>query len=239
MSAIIKTPLATLTRQSPSGVFVLSLHALPDNRFTTALIRDVNELIDVVEASSGDAALVIASASPKFFSNGHDPGAISSEGFIDAFYALLDRIASLGVLTVAAVNGHAFAGGLLLALAADFRVMRAGRGYACMNEIDMHAASNDFPVKPGTVENADAKLFAFLRSKVPQPLLSRVMLTGKRYGGSEAAASGLVDVAVSSGGVLPAAIQLAETLASKGHPRNRAVVATMKREMFFFHSPKL
>ena len=235
---VLSTPLVTLQRTS-RGAFVLTMCAFPENRFTRALIRDIDRALDAVEASEGPAALVIASSIPKFFSNGHDVGAITGDAdeaasFVKKFYALLARIMSLGVITVAAVSGHAFAGGLLLALAADFRVMRADRGYACMNEIDMVAASavSGVQVKPGTIKNADAMMMAALRAKVPQPLLSRMMLTGKRYGGEEAARVGLVDSCAQRDRVLPEAIDLAETLAAKGAPPNRGVVSTLKREMY-------
>ena len=38
---------------------------------------------------------------------------------------------------VAAVNGHAFAAGAFLAMACDFRLMRADRGWICISEIDV------------------------------------------------------------------------------------------------------
>ena len=52
----------------------------------------------------------------------HSPDG-SAEAFIDSFYVLLARLATLPVMTVAAVNGPAFAGGLLLACTAFSAVM--------------------------------------------------------------------------------------------------------------------
>ena len=39
------------------------------------------------------------------------------------------------VPTIAAVNGHAFAAGFILALACDYRVMTSGRAWCSMNEV--------------------------------------------------------------------------------------------------------
>lgn len=43
--------------------------------------------------------------------------------------------------TMAVVNGHAYAGGLLLALAHDYRTMRADYGFLCLSELNL-----DFPL---------------------------------------------------------------------------------------------
>ena len=43
--------------------------------------------------------------------------------------------------TMAIVSGHAFAGGMLLALAHDFRTMRSDKGFMCLSELNL-----DLPV---------------------------------------------------------------------------------------------
>lgn len=39
------------------------------------------------------------------------------------------------LITIAAINGHCFAGGMLLALCCDYRLMTTGRGWMSMNEV--------------------------------------------------------------------------------------------------------
>jgi hypothetical protein len=48
------------------------------------------------------------------------------------------------VPTIAAVNGHCFAGGMVVALSCDYRVMTDGvkrRAWMCMNEVNSHDIS--------------------------------------------------------------------------------------------------
>ena len=145
----------------------------------------------------------------KFFCNGHDVKWLSktsiSEGtrFINDFFETLERIMTLSFPTVAAMSGHAFAGGCLLAMACDYRVMREDRGFVCMNEVDMKS------LKPGTYPDADRKVNAVLSSKLPVQILREMMLQGRRYGGKEAQLKRIVDLAVSEDRVLSASIDMA------------------------------
>lgn len=77
----------------------------------------------------------------RFYSNGLDlPLAMRTPMFFPRILnALLGRILTFPIPTIAAINGHAFAGGFTLALAHDFRVMKNEDGrfqkWLCMNEV--------------------------------------------------------------------------------------------------------
>lgn len=131
------------------------------------------------------------------------------------------------VPTVAAINGHAFGGGCLLALAQDYRVMTSTRGYMCMNEVELFKLA---PVTPGLFEGADAKVHAILSLRLAPRVERDAMLLGKRFTGQEAHTSGMVD-AVAEGNVLSSAVEIAQQLAQKAVPENRKTIALLKFEM--------
>jgi len=205
-------------------VFVLRMQS-GENRFNPHFVAAWNAALDEVEASSGDAALVTVGGEEKFFSNGLDldwltgPGAAESGIFLPTFIRLLGRIFAFPIPTVAAVNGHAFAGGGMLALAHDFRVMRADRGYFCLNEIDLR-----MPLAPG--------MAALISARLQGTVLRDVVLTGRRYGGPEALAAGIADDAVPQAELLPRAIERAHALAAK----DRHAYARLKRNL---HGPAI
>src|SRR3954463_3515242 len=112
-----------------------------ENRFNRTSIDELHAALDEVEGTEGPAALV-TTGEGKFFSNGLDldwlmSGAEGTEGFIDEVHRLPGRGLGFGAVTVAAVNGHAFAGGGMLAVAHDYVVMREDRGFWCLPEVDL------------------------------------------------------------------------------------------------------
>ena len=200
-------------------VFVLSMQA-GENRFNPSFVETLDRALDTVEASSGPAALVTVGGTEKFYSNGLDLDWLGSAGpdaarFVDTLMAFFGRVIGLGVPTVAAINGHAFAAGGMFALAHDFRVMRADRGYFCLNEVDL-----GLPLHPGMV--------ALVKSRLRTGVLRDVVLTGARIGGAQALAQGIVDEAVPGADVLATAIARAGALADK----DRHSYATLKRAIF-------
>jgi enoyl-CoA hydratase/carnithine racemase len=116
--------------------------------------------------------------------------------------------------TVAALNGHAFAGGLMLALAHDLRLMRTDRGYACLPEVDLRLV-----LQPG--------MTALVQSKLRRQVVHEALVTGRRYGGADALARGLVDEALPDAELLPRAVAVAGELAQK----DPATVAGLKRAL--------
>ena len=190
-----------------------------ENRFNRASIAALHAALDEVEATGGPAALV-TTGDGKFFSNGLDldwllgRGA-ETEGFLPDVHRLLGRVLGLDVFTVAAINGHAFAGGAMLATSHDHRIMREDRGYWCLPEVDL-----GLPLTPG--------MYAVLAAHLPRPALREAALTGRRYDGPSALAAGIVDELAPEADVVDRAVVLAAELAGK----NREVIAEHKRLMY-------
>lgn len=194
-------------------VFVLDLGD-GENRFEPDWVGAVTAALDEVAAADGPAALVTR-ATGKFWSNGLDldwmGGHPERAGpFVDDVHALLARVLSLPVPAVAACQGHVFAAGAMLALAHDVRVMRADRGYFCLPEVDIR-----IPFTPG--------MGALIQAKLPQPVQHEAMTTGRRYGGGDAHAAGIVDAAVAEEAVLGEALERARALAGTASPALGAI----------------
>lgn len=202
------------------AVFILTMQA-GENRFNPAFITAMNQALDQVEGSSGSAALVTTGGEEKFFSNGLDLGWLMGEGknewkaFIPEVLKFLGRLMAFPVPTVAAMNGHAFAAGAMMALAHDYRVMRADRGFFCLPEVDIK-----IPLAPG--------MNSLIKCRLSPAVFRDAVLTGKRIGGSEAKGLAIVDEAVPLDQVLPKAVEIAAGLAAK----DRKIFGALKREMY-------
>jgi len=194
--------------------------AAGENRFNPETLDAVEAALAEVESAEGPGALVITGEG-KFFSNGLDLDWLGSapEGGAEALlvrvHALLGRLLAFPTATVAAINGHVFAAGAMMATACDIRVMRADRGYWCLPEVDI-----GLPFTPG--------MTALLKARLPGAAAHEAMTTGRRYGGEEALAAGLVDETASEERVLDAAVERAAALAAKP----RATVAAIKHNMY-------
>jgi enoyl-CoA hydratase/carnithine racemase len=200
------------------SVFVLRMQ-VGENRFSMEWLDEVNAALDRVQVTDGPAALV-TTGDGKFYSNGMDLDWLATAPqrageYLTSIYHVLGRVLSFPAVTVAAVNGHAFGGGAQLAVAHDFVVMRADRGYWCMPEADLGLALT-------------AEYTSLLRAKLPGRTLQEALVTGRRYGGRDALAAGIVHQVASEDQVLAQAIRLAADLAGK----DRRTLAEHKRLLY-------
>jgi enoyl-CoA hydratase/carnithine racemase len=188
-----------------------------ENRFSPELLESVNGALDRIEA--GDAQALVTTGSGKFYTNGLDLDWLAAHGdranwYINQVHALLARVLTAPVPTVAAVNGHAFGAGAMLGLAHDFRVMRSDRGFYCFPEADIQ-----IPFTPG--------MAALIQAKIPPNAAVEAMTTARRYGGQDAEAIGLVTATAPEGKVTAAAIDLVAALKGKHAPTLKAIKSTM------------
>ncbi|MEE4360278.1 MAG: enoyl-CoA hydratase/isomerase family protein [Pseudomonadales bacterium] len=206
-------------------LFVMTMND-GENRWNTSFVRAMAAALDEVEASTGPAALVTLSASEKFFSNGLDLDWLGAEGehrggdrsvFGGEFMALMGRIITLPIPTVAAVNGHAFGAGFMVALCHDSRVMRADRGFLCANEMQLG-------MRIPTPE------LALFRHKLPQHVFYESVQLARRWAGPDALQAGIVQQTASLEDLRQVAFERARQLAPLG--AHRALFAEQKQRLF-------
>lgn len=199
-------------------VFILDIGD-DENRFHPDWLTQVSDAIDEVIAAPAPRALVTA-ATGKFFSNGLDLDWLGQnqdqvQEYVGKVQDLFAKVLAAPVATVAAIQGHCFAAGAMLALAHDWRVMRADRGFFCLPEADIN-----IPFTPGMTK--------LIQAKLTPATATNAMVTARRYGGEDALAAGIVDAAVGEDAVRSDAVALAAGQAGK----NGDTLATIKSRMY-------
>ena len=116
--------------------------------------------------------------------------------------------------TVALINGHAFAGGLITAMMHDYRIMNPERGFLCMNELDFGA-----PLY--------GPLSSIFREKLSASTYRSILLEAKRFAGPQALKEGIVDGL----GGLPEALAYVRELQLVGKAQS-GVYGVLKAEMW-------
>jgi enoyl-CoA hydratase/carnithine racemase len=206
------------TLDNEGDVWILHLGD-DENRFNPDWMAAVADALDEVAAKPAPRALV-TSAGGKIWSNGLDLDWLGQnsdriQDFVDQVHALFAKFLAAPLPTVAAIQGHCFAAGAMLALAHDWRVMRADRGYFCLPEADIN-----IPFTPG--------MSALIQAKLPPAAATSAMLAARRFGGEEAALHGIVDGTAGEDALLSAAVELAASQA----PKLGATLGTIKQRMY-------
>ncbi|MBS1849175.1 MAG: enoyl-CoA hydratase/isomerase family protein [Actinobacteria bacterium] len=204
------------TLETRDGIHHLNLGD-DENRFGPDWLTAVEDALDRV---IDDPAPLVTVGVGKFYSNGldlawvaeHPDQLISYAARVERLFA---KVLTIGVPTVAAVNGHAFGAGAMFAIAHDWRVMRRDRGFFCFPEVDIA-----IPFTPG--------MSALVQAKVTPRTAVDAMTTGRRFAGPDAHAAGLVDATADEDGLLTAAVGLVDDLRAK----NAVTLGTIKSRMY-------
>jgi enoyl-CoA hydratase/carnithine racemase len=187
-----------------------------ENRFSPEWLDDLDMQLDDVRTN---AHALVTTGMGKFYSNGLDLDWLSANGdrlnwYVGRVQGLFNRILTFPLPTVAAVNGHAFGAGAMLAIAHDQRVMREDRGYFCFPEVDIH-----IPFTAG--------MAALIQSKTSPQTAVTAMTTGHRYSGPDALAAALVDDIAPEAGVVEAALSRVQPILVKDPGTLGAIKSTM------------
>jgi enoyl-CoA hydratase/carnithine racemase len=189
------------------------------NRINLDSIARIRTIFNELAERDGQLAVVWTGAD-KFFSNGLDLERFGNKpDEMAETLVQLDRL--FGQLMVfpayliAALNGHTFAGGAMLSLTADYRIMRSDRGFWCLNEVDINMY-----LPPNMAD--------VVMCRMPKNSALEAMNTARRYSAAEAQAAGIVEAIAEDADVLPKALEYAATIA----PKNRRGIATHKEYVF-------
>ena len=160
----------------------------------------------LVEFAQSDAAALVVTGQGRMFSAGVDLLRVVNGGadYVRVFLPALNRMCGtlfdLEKPVVAAVNGHAIAGGCIIACAADYRLMARDSGRIGVPEL---LVGVPFPVEP-------IEVMRFAAPRQLQALIYR----GLTLTADEALAHGLVDAVVDAERLVADAIAVAESLAA-------------------------
>ncbi len=178
-------------------------HILLDRGRSNAIdITVVNELIEAIDHAAQDPAIegLILSGNEGFFSSGLDLITLyeyNNEEMISfwkRFILLLQKFIAFPKPAVSAITGHSPAGGCVLALCCDYRVMTEGEYIIGLNEVSIGI------VVPQSIFN----LYAFW---LGNGQAYRSLLHGQLFTPQEALAVGLVDEVVSLDRIQTAALR--------------------------------
>jgi len=189
-------------------ILVLRLARGKANALVASIVENLNAVIDEAARDSGVRGLVLASDCPGFFCAGFDIHEVceydrnSMTLFCARFIDLYESIYLLPKPVVAAISGHAYAGGAMLAVAADVRIMAGEGADFAFNEIDL-----GMMLPPG---------FIRMLMGVVGPGASREMvLSGAPLGPERAFGIGLVRELVDAPRVQQRAVEVCRSLAQK------------------------
>lgn len=214
--------MAGVTLKHEGLVGLLELRRPPHNFFDAGLIGEIGSAFEELDADPGCRAIVLAAegrsfcAGADFSGQRPDAGSFASGGGIGAgsLYHEALRLFAIATPVVAAVHGAAIGGGLGLALVADFRVTcPEARWSANFARLGFH---------PGFA------LTATLPELVGGQHARRLLYTGARIDGTEAAAIGLADECVADvGAVRERSLELATEIAGSAPLVVQAVKRTL------------
>ena len=172
------------------------------------MLRALGNACDDIEAN-GDVRVTILTGSGKAFCAGGDIkawGAMEPQEFGHAWvrfgHRVFERLATLRMPVIAALNGHALGGGMELASAADIRIAES--------HIKIGLPETSLGMVPGWSGTQR------LVTRFGAQIVRRMVLGGEMLTASEALTHGLLDHVVDTGNALSAAKTLAAKIALRG-----------------------
>lgn len=190
--------------RTEDGIAVLTMAHGKANALDVEFCTALAERFDALRGDPAQA--VVLTAEGKIFSAGVDLKRLSEGGpgyvrqFLPSLHRLYEAVFFHPKPVVAAINGHAVAGGCILAACADRRIIAQGTSRIGVTELLVGVA---FP----------PLAFEVVRSVVPERFLPEVLYSGATYDTDTAVERGWVDEVVEAEDLMEDALAVAEELA--------------------------
>jgi len=176
---------AVVRIERDGDVCIVRLDRPPVNAIDVGLLREADGVLQQLEERT-DVGAVVITGNGRSFSAGLDLKAVprytpdEQRQTIVTLNRVVTRLYRLPIPTVAAVNGHAIAGGLVLVLACDYRI---GPSSACELGLTEARAGIPFPVAP----------LAVVQAELSPAMVRRLTLIARNIGPEEALRDGILD----------------------------------------------
>lgn len=209
-----------IARAQLDGVLTLRMAHGKANALDVELLE---ALVSELGGITADVRALVLTGSGSIFSAGVDLFRLTREGpeyvhrFLPLLSEFLQALFTLPIPVVAAVNGHAIAGGCLIALASDLRVMADGGGKIGVPEL---LVGVPFPVAA----------LEIVRYAFPKERLQSLILTGRTMSARDALGMGLVDEVIAADEVMTRAQELARQLAQIPAPAYALTKRSLRAE---------
>jgi enoyl-CoA hydratase/carnithine racemase len=197
--------MALVEIENQDNVAVLRLTNGVTNPISLELIKDISKHLKELKEDSSVSGVVLTGSNDKFFSIGFDLPNLYKQGEkeIRTFYRSYNRLCldlyTYPKPTVAALTGHAIAGGCILAICCDYRVIASGKKLMGLNEIKLGV-----PVPyPGDV---------ILKQIIGTRYAQMIMEMGEFFGPEQLMQMGMVNQVEKIKSVLERAVEQAKLL---------------------------
>ncbi|KAL3521067.1 hypothetical protein ACH5RR_019216 [Cinchona calisaya] len=191
------------------NLFLLTLTGNDEHRLNPTFIDSIRAALHRVKTESTGPSALITTAQGKYFSNGYDLNwagtNVGRQQLMSAkLRALVSDLLTLPMPTIAAITGHASAGGFVFALCHDYILMRKDRGFLYLSELDI---GFKLPLW----------FLALLKSKIGSPMARREMaMKAAKLTAEMGVERGIIDSAHDSAEeTVKAAVKLGEELVGR------------------------
>ncbi len=210
-----------INRTTDKGMTTLELDRGKVKASNETLLDELAEEMEALKSDDGTDSIIITGEG-KFFSFGFDIpefypySRVDFTKYISKFIGLLTDIFLYPKPVIAALNGHTIAGGCMIALACDQRIMTEGKGKIALNELSFGATLLAGPVE-------------MLRFATGSRRAAKILLSAEMYSPDKALEVNLIDAVVPEGKLMECAQEEALQMGSQSQRGFQAVKGLLKR----------